>query len=451
MRLWKKISIICVAILIVVGTISYGGLAWYTEKELVRKEVEYQQKVLNDTLHNFTKIYYENVSGTDSEIVKKSLATYLFGQEGNSDMLLYMEDELLYSVYDFDPRMYLEEGAYCKVVIDGEQSLILKSQNYVEDLFEIYLVVNIQDIYDNLTAIFQGFFLANVAVMLLGIVLIILAVRLSLRPLKQLEERTKIIAAGDYSGRIDVKNRDEIGNLSEHFNQMTAEIEGQMMELTDRIERQKLFIGAVSHEYKTPITAMLLHIDMLQNMYMDEARRTQSLDILESQCEWLEELTQKLLQITTLNQNQEIHTEEHSIETLFMKVAESTEGILREKQQVLITNCGETIRFFDMDLLHSALVNLIVNGSRASEIGQEIHLTELENGIMVQDFGKGMEASELEKITEPFYRVDTSRNRKTGGLGLGLALVDEIVKVHGGRLEIESKLQKGTTVTITFS
>ncbi|MFI3214827.1 MAG: HAMP domain-containing sensor histidine kinase [Eubacteriales bacterium] len=474
MKLWKKISIICIAILIVVDAISYGGLVWYTEKELVGTEVEYQQKVLMDTREKFIETYYANVLVTDSEIVKNSLANYLFSQIGSSDMVLYKGAEIVYSTYDLDPRRYLGNQSYCNVEINGEQFLILKSKDYDDEIFEIYLMVSIQEIYDNLNDIFGWFLLLNMGVILVGILFIIFAVKMSLRPLHKLEESTKMIALGDYSRRIEVKNQDEIGNLSVHFNKMSSEIEEKMIELTEYIERQKIFVGAVSHEYKTPITAMLLHIDMLQNMYLDETKRAQSLDILESQCEWLEELTQKLLQITSLNQYQRVNKKPYQINKLFQKVKDSTEAILQEKQQALIIKvenkfstsasvisplpaseitglkCENTTMLFDMDLLHSALVNLIVNGSRASEIGQEIYLIEADHKITVKDFGKGMDEKELEKITEPFYRVDTSRNRKTGGLGLGLTLVEEIIKVHGATLEIRSVLQQGTTVMITF-
>ncbi len=450
MKLWKKISIICIAILIVVDAISYGGLVWYTEKELVGTEVEYQQKVLMDTREKFIETYYANVLVTDSEIVKNSLANYLFSQIGSSNMVLYKGAEIVYSTYDLDPRRYLGNQSYCNVEINGEQFLILKSKDYDDEIFEIYLMMSIQETYDNLNDIFGWFLLLNMGVILVGILFIIFAVKMSLHPLHKLEESTKMIASGDYSRRIEVKNQDEVGNLSVHFNKMTSEIEEKMIELTEYIERQKIFVGAVSHEYKTPITAMLLHIDMLQNMYLDETKRTQSLDILESQCEWLEELTQKLLQITSLNQNQRVNKKPYQINKLFQKVKDSTEAILQEKQQALIIKYENTTMLFDMDLLHSALVNLIVNGSRASEIGQEIYLIETNHKITVKDFGKGMDEKELEKITEPFYRVDTSRNRKTGGLGLGLTLVEEIIKVHGATLEIRSVLQQGTTVMITF-
>ena len=108
----------------------------------------------------------------------------------------------------------------------------------------------------------------------------------------------------------------------------------------------------------------------------------------------------------------------------------------------------------DRELFKSLLYNLLDNGRKASKRGEQLALTAMAEGervtILVRDHGQGIPQEEIEKITQPFYMVDKSRARKAGGVGLGLALCQEIVTVHSGTMEIQSVLGQGTLITLTF-
>ena len=105
----------------------------------------------------------------------------------------------------------------------------------------------------------------------------------------------------------------------------------------------------------------------------------------------------------------------------------------------------------DFDLMASALFNLIDNARKASNPGAVIRLYAHDNVIEVKDYGKGIPADEIAHITEPFYMVDRSRNKKYGGTGLGLAIVKRIIEVHGAQMKIISELGQGTTVMLIFA
>ena len=98
--------------------------------------------------------------------------------------------------------------------------------------------------------------------------------------------------------------------------------------------------------------------------------------------------------------------------------------------------------------MQSVLVNLVDNASKASAEGQIVTITADKTGFAVRDQGCGIPQEEIDRITEPFYMVDRSRSKKLGGVGLGLALVKEIVQAHGGKLEIESVVGEGTIVRV---
>ena len=131
-----------------------------------------------------------------------------------------------------------------------------------------------------------------------------------------------------------------------------------------------------------------------------------------------------------------------------MKVKAGEKGIQINVQ-------GEDVKLLlDKDLFKGAVLNLVDNAINASEQGKNIVLG-IENNrgkviVFVQDEGKGMETWEMKKVKEPFYRIEKSRSRKEGGLGLGLAITHQIVEGHGAELDIESQPGQGTKVSISF-
>lgn len=127
-----------------------------------------------------------------------------------------------------------------------------------------------------------------------------------------------------------------------------------------------------------------------------------------------------------------------------------TAGAMEKYGTTLETSCQADTLPMDLDLLSSALVNLVENSAKASRPGQKIFLRATGSVLEVQDRGRGIAPKDLSRVTEPFYMGDPSRSKVHGGFGLGLALVKEIAAVHHARLEIESTLGQGTTVRLIF-
>ena len=283
---------------------------------------------------------------------------------------------------------------------------------------------------------------------LLGFVLIGLLVRRSMQPLAVLKTAAGRIAAGGYGERATVLSKDEVGALANDFNSMAEAVENHIGDLTETAERQRLFISGVTHEFKTPLTTVILNADTLQNAYMDEEERQTALSYIERQCKWLERMTQKLLKLITLKQD--IELKPSSVPQLFERVEESMAETLRQRDTRLISECKLNTLSMDADLMQSVLINLVDNASKASAPGQAVTMRAYDDVIEVSDNGIGIQESELARITEPFYVVDKSRSKKLGGSGLGLALVKEIISAHGAELMIESSVGIGTTIRVQF-
>ena len=135
---------------------------------------------------------------------------------------------------------------------------------------------------------------------------------------------------------------------------------------------------------------------------------------------------------------------------LIQGVADLERYHMQESGMELRYSCAETEREIDVDLMESLLVNLLDNAIKASVPGSVIELHSVKDRILVKDYGKGIPAEEIPKITQAFYMVDKSRSRKAGGIGMGLALCQRIAEVHGAYLEIQSEVGKGTEISVVF-
>lgn len=163
--------------------------------------------------------------------------------------------------------------------------------------------------------------------------------------------------------RVDVHTQDEIGALAGDFNLMAEAVETRIAELMETAERQRLFIGGVTHEFKTPLTALLLHSRMLRRANMTDEEKDASLEHIESQCEWLERLVQTLLKLITLER--EIERRPCEVDALFDTVRQNTQKSLADRGVTLITHSGGGTLNCNTDLIQSLLINLVDNAAKA--------------------------------------------------------------------------------------
>lgn len=363
-------------------------------------------------------------------------------------------ESILYSEIVIDPQ------EYCPLPNTGEQKqyegeimnrniIIVGSKVIVQNqLYSVYVVEDISTVYNDITTAAWNFLCISIAIIAVGIIIIILLVKKTIRPLAELRDSTERIASGQYKDCVTIHSNDEIGELAENYNRMADAIEAHIIKITEAADRQRTFMGNVTHEYKTPLTTIILHTKALKNNYMSEEQRERSLSHIERQSIWLERLTQKLLKLITVDKQLDI--EEQSVCELIDRVKESTKDLLNRRNIILKTECSVSSLKIDMDLMQSALVNLVDNAAKASNPGQTVYLRAYNNIIEVQDYGCGISEEELTKITEPFYMSDNSRSKKDRGSGLGLALVKEIVTLHHAELKFKSTMGKGTVVRIMF-
>ena len=458
MKLWQKTSLICIAVLFVIVTACSAVLLIHSKNsilELTYSRARDRQKSLASSFSEMAGYY---IAEGDSRTVETSLVNYCFSRFADSSSVLMRGDETLYSGVSVNPRTFLPlpENEYSMKIaereIDGRNVLIAGSLVAVRNTsYAVYVVEDISTTYNSIVSLAWTFAAVSLAGILLGAGCIALIMHRSTRPLTSLAKTARQIAGGDYSMRADVHTEDEIGALAGDFNLMAEAVETRIAELMETAERQRLFIGGVTHEFKTPLTALLLHSRMLRRANMTDEEKDASLEHIESQCEWLERLVQTLLKLITLER--EIERRPCEVDALFDTVRQNTQKSLADRGVTLITHSGGGTLNCNADLIQSLLINLVDNAAKAYDADaadKRVLLTFSNNTIQVKDFGRGIPKEAMERIFEPFYMVDKSRSKKAGGSGLGLALVKRIADAHDAELTVKSGIGKGTTVRVRF-
>lgn len=218
-------------------------------------------------------------------------------------------------------------------------------------------------------------------------------------------------------------------------------------------EAQRQLIGSMSHELKTPLTAIKGYSETLLAVKLSKEQQEKALRYIHGESGRLSRLSEKMMELTRLYEPEcKINLTEVSVEALFDAVEKSVKHSLCEKNMTLVKEGayqGETKRM-DMDLMASFLINLINNSILASAEGSQIYMGADADSLWVRDEGCGILPEELEKVRKAFYRVDPSRSRKSGNMGLGLALCDQIAAAHQGKLELESEVGVGTKAVLFF-
>lgn len=294
-----------------------------------------------------------------------------------------------------------------------------------------------------------------IAVMLLFGMAVIFFVMLSssyfvssiLNPITEIGQAARKIALGDYDSRIEKRYDDEMGDLCDTINYMAGEISA-----AERMQND--FISSVSHELRTPLTAIKGWSETLrQGGAADEELMNKGLEVISSEAERLSGIVEELLDFSRM-QGGHMTMRFGRMDVL----AELEEAVVLFRERAkredidLVYIEGENLSPItgDKDRLKQVFINIIDNAIKYSHAGGRVRIEAVQMGgnvqIVISDSGVGIPKSDLPNIKNKFYKA----NRTRPGSGIGLALADEIIRRHKGRLEIDSEEGVGTTVTITL-
>jgi signal transduction histidine kinase len=268
-----------------------------------------------------------------------------------------------------------------------------------------------------------------------------------------LSKASKELARGNLTYRAKVNTNDEIGDLADDFNTMASQIEQGFSSLKSSMAHQERFMASFAHELKTPMTSIIGFAELLRSQTLTDEEQMDAAHYIFSEGKRLESLSFKLLEIMA-NDPGVVQMTSVSPNLLIGKLVDHLRPIY-EKENIRLHYKGSGGScLMEPDLIKSLLINLLDNARKAMVGGGAIRIeSKVSRGeclISVRDNGKGIPAEALAHLTEAFYRVDKSRARAQGGVGLGLTLCARIVKLHNGHMRFESKEGVGTQITVVL-
>lgn len=274
--------------------------------------------------------------------------------------------------------------------------------------------------------------------------------------LKRLRNAASLVASGDYSVRVPSSKVDEIGELSEDFNGMAEQLEESMDEI-DRLEnRRRQFIADVSHEMRTPLTTIRGTLDGLRDGMIQEQERERALALAGKETRRLIRLVNENLDYEKIRSGQiMLEKTEIPLNDFLPMIAEQLEPLAGEKGTAIRVEADSIASILaDYDRLTQILINITKNSIQFTRDGI-ITLRGYMDGetavIEIADTGEGIEPEDVERIWERFYRAGVSRTSNPfGEFGLGLSIVRQLVKLHGGTIRVVSKKDTGTLFVLRF-
>lgn len=397
---------------------------------------------------------------------RQALAQYAFAsyahllQTAGRDFSLWADGAYLYNLSPLDPASCLpveEEVVTISRMLrrDGRLTLISARSLRVLDVpVTLYLTENISRVEEQIGGLVRTAQVALVCSLAFCALALPPLVRKSLSPLETLSGVADRIAGGAYTLRANINTVDEVGDLSRAFDRMAATVEEKISTLEENNRRQEMLLGALTHELKTPMTAIIGFADSLLTMPLDEDKRADALQEIHEAALRVERLSQKMMQLIALGHEQGVTKKRLSAADLMEQAARAAGPAAQAAGVSIVSDVNTRELWGDPDLLHSVLTNLIDNAIKASSPGQRVWLRARGAGgetlLSVIDEGRGIPMEEIPRLTEPFYRVDKARSRRLGGAGLGLALCSMIVRAHGGRLELISEEGKGAAAQVAL-
>jgi signal transduction histidine kinase len=273
------------------------------------------------------------------------------------------------------------------------------------------------------------------------------------RPLGRLSAAARRLAAGRLETRAKLPARDEIGLLGAEFDRMADQLSETITAQQQEMERQEQFMGSFAHELKTPMTSIIGYADLLRGQSLDEEEAQEAANYIFSEGKRLESLSLKLLDLL-LVKHQELMLTDADPAVQIERLVTHLQPVYRENGIVLQCRCEPGFCKLEPDLFASVLTNLLDNARKALTKGGNIYVLGKQEAdgyqIRVLDNGRGMPEEAIRHLTEAFYRVDKSRSRAQGGVGLGLTLCSRILDLHNGTISFTSREGKGTCVTVTL-
>lgn len=454
---WVKQIVIFLIITIFFGIISiinvlqFNATYMHEEREelqIFKKQIEWGiTPILQQGNISLLQKYCDDFKDDDSEFRifngnKKLLATT---NPDNQSELIDKNSKILSKNYG---KFKLYKYATRDKKIGIREKIFVDNQKYY-----IELTVSQADVMKTIIAAQKSaitFFAICILLFILGLIQVFSTLRHSFN---HLEDSVIEVANGNLDAKIEIPKIELLKELTLSIKKMVKRLKNQIARLKQLEQYKSEFLQNITHEIKTPITAINSAIELIETRNLIDEKNKECFDIIRFQTQSINKLVNDILCLSELEvakTNEDNNFETFNFNSMLEKVID--EFNYSDVKINFIQN--ETIMFLgDKDLIATAISNLLSNAikySNTEKIDVVLNKYNEKVELKVQDYGIGINKEQINHIFERFYRIDKNRSRKLGGTGLGLSIVKNIIELHNGSITVESKIGKGTSFIINL-
>ena len=448
MKFWQKTYFLTLILFLLCLNIGILSLTVYTYQKNIEAAETTASAEQNYIALSFERDYDSLMSDNPNATV--TLLMQSFGVHyGNKGLYLTFEENgrLLYT--NFPHNYQTPQNTITHMDFDG-QRYILISTDICNGAYTLVYGKNVESLHQEFRGLMVTYVTTALAISAVLAICLYFILRELSKPLDRLKATTECIENGDFSATAQELGNDEFTMLARSFNSMLATINHQMETLETDAKQKQMLVDNMAHELRTPLTSIHGYAEFLEKAAATEEQRIIAAKYILSESERLQKISEILLDSAYIRENPP-QMSSVDISKIIFDVA--------EKLKAKATVCGVTLAYYGQSLpvygnetlLSMLFYNLTDNAIKACRDSGIVQLQWDENHILIQDNGKGMSPDQLQHITEPFYRTDKSRSRAEGGAGLGLALCQQIIQMHGWQMQFESQVDVGTKITLTFT
>lgn len=452
----NNFGIIAVIMLIVIIGVYFFSRNYYysSVSRYLRSEANIIQGVLTRFYENSSSEYSEELRSTIEHFEKKDLME-LMAIDNNGNIVISssgFSPDVEQEMPDYTAALNSPDGTGQYVgslnrssVSERYMAVSVLLSSEAKGVSAVRVMTSLEGVDMQLARLSFGAAAAGAFVLVLVLVIGLYFVKSIISPIRKMVGSARKLAKGDFSEHIDYKRDDEIGELCKAFNYMADELAN-----SEKIKND--FISSVSHELRTPLTAIKGWSETILEMRNAETL-IKGMRVITTETERLSSMVEELLDFSRI-QNNRLMLQKDNIDIL----AELADAVLiyteRAAKNGIIINYhepeGVAMIFGDKNRLRQVFLNIIDNAVKYTGSDGAVNVDALlKEGLVeikISDNGCGISEEDLPKVKNRFYKA----NNTVRGSGIGLAVADELVSLHSGKLEIESKLGEGTTVTITL-
>ncbi|MFD7523595.1 sensor histidine kinase [Paenibacillus chitinolyticus] len=390
--------------------------------------------------------YWENPFLLKDFLVANELIR-LIGPDSTVQKEIYTDETLLQRPAKFIPatgtvsKLVSTDNGFCLYV----QVPVMENERQIASLEIARKLVTLND---NVQVLFLALFYTTLGALVLSVIIGYIYASLVFNPIHRLAQTMESIERSGTFRRLEIQStrkKDEIAQLGQTFNEMIGRLE-------QHFEQQKQFLADASHELRTPLTIIESYARLLKRWASNDPQiREEAIEAILSESVRLREMTKSLLTLADSDERQRTEWQEFELRPLVQATAASIQLTFDREVRLDLPEEDTPLKMKgDPEKIRQLLIILLDNAIKYSQLPIDIIVREQPRHLQISvvDKGIGIEKEDIPQLFNRFYRVDKARSRKNGGVGLGLAIAENIVKLHAGTLKIQSEPDIGTEVHV---